>query len=278
MNATSPRAALCATAVAAALALAACDRGDRGERPPAPRSDTRGSTTSSDSTAAGGSGTGSANSTAPTTSTAVTGESSTSNGVNSPSGTSGSAAATSGTSGVLNRSANADSPTPGSMISNNPPGATSPSTAALSATDSRFVGHAAEDGLFEVEVARLAAAKASSADVKAFAEMLVADHASANEKLRQIATGHNFALPAALPDARRKEIEQLGKLSGADFDRRFVQTVGIHDHHEDIAAFETASKAAASEDVKNFALSTLPTLKKHLAAAEKLPIAGKGKV
>jgi len=49
---------------------------------------------------------------------------------------------------------------------------------------------------------------------------------------------------------------------------------GIKDHRHDIDEFEQASKNAKSDDVKNFAQSTLPTLKKHLDAAEKLPAKG----
>jgi putative membrane protein len=117
--------------------------------------------------------------------------------------------------------------------------------------------------MFEVEVGKLAAEKATDPGVKSFAQMLVDDHSAANDKLRQIATGHNVALPASLPDDKKKEL-----------DKQFIKVVGQKDHHHDIAAFEKASSSAQSADVKDFATNTLPTLKKHLAAAEKLP--GKG--
>ena len=144
----------------------------------------------------------------------------------------------------------------------------------LPAPDAQFVAKAAEGGQFEIEIGKLAAQKATDSAVKSFAQMLVDDHSAANDRLRQIATSHNVALPASLPDDKKKEIDQLSKLSGAEFDRQFVKMVGIKDHHHDIDAFEKASKDAKSDDVKSFAQSTLPTLKKHLAAAEKLPSKG----
>jgi putative membrane protein len=153
-------------------------------------------------------------------------------------------------------------------------GTMSAGTTPLPAPDAQFVTHAAEDGQFEVAIGKLAAEKATDPAIKSFAQMLVDDHNAANTRLRQIATSHDVALPAALPDDKKKEVDQLSKLSGAEFDREFVNMVGIQDHRHDIADFERASRDAKSDDVKGFAQSTLPTLKKHLAAAEKLPTKG----
>ena len=181
-----------------------------------------------------------------------------------PAGTSDSATGT--TAGVSPSTDNSSAVgTSGTMSANATP---------LPAPDAQFVAKAAEGGQFEIEIGKLAAQKATDSAVKSFAQMLVDDHSAANDRLRQIATSHNVALPASLPDDKKKEIDQLSKLSGAEFDRQFVKMVGIKDHHHDIDAFEKASKDAKSDDVKSFAQSTLPTLKKHLAAAEKLPSKG----
>lgn len=189
----------------------------------------------------------------------------------------GSANSSAPTTTAANSANSTDSATgsPNAAITSNPPGAIgTASTAPLPAADAQFVSKAAEGGQFEVEVAKLAADKASDSQVKSFAQMLLDDHNSANEKLRQIASSHGVALPASLPDDKKKQIDDLGKLSGADFDKQFVKVVGLKDHQHDIADFEKASKTAQSEDVKSFAQQTLPTLKKHLAAAEKLPAKG----
>jgi putative membrane protein len=232
--------------LAAALALTGCDRGDRGD-----------TTARTDTGAAAGSTSRSATArTAPSTGTAATDSTSTS-------GTSAAGQSRS-TSGAGTAAA------PGATST----GAGATATGALPAADQQFVAKAAQGGQFEVEIAKLAADKASDPQVKSFAQMLVDDHTAANDKLRQIASSHNVPLPAALPADKKKEIDQLGKLSGADFDRQFVKTVGIKDHHHDIDEFEKAAKSAKSDDVRDFAQSTLPTLKKHLAAAEKLPMGG----
>lgn len=162
--------------------------------------------------------------------------------------------------------------TPGAMVEQYPTGAIgAPAAAALAPFDQEFMTKAAEGGQFEVEVAKLAAEKASDAAVKAFAQMLVNDHGAANDRLREIATGHNVALPASLPEEKKKELDRLAQLTGAEFDREFVKIAGLKDHRHDIDEFEKASAQAQNADVKNFAQSTLPTLKKHLEAAQKLP-------
>jgi putative membrane protein len=246
MRSRTPTLAWAIVAAAASLAMGGCSREERIPTPTA-QSDTTPSTPSSDSQNAGSTAVGS---TAPTTST-VGGGTSTAMSSGTTTGDGGAPGATS-TSGTGSATGLA-------------------STAALAKADADFVTKAAEGGQFEVEVAKLAADKASSADVKTFAQMLVDDHSAANDKLRQIATSHNVALPASLPDAKKKELDQLGKLSGPAFDKQFVKMAGIKDHHHDIAEFEKASKNAQSQDVKQFAQSTLPTLKKHLEAAQKLP-------
>lgn len=235
MTLTTRHLSLSLIALAAALSLTACNRGSDTTASKDATGSTTASTTPTDS---------SSTSTAPSTAATP-----------APSSDMSGAAATSGT-GLRTSSSGTGSATP------------------LAAADSQFVTKAAEGGQFEVEIGKLAADKATDPNVKAFAQMLVDDHTAANDRLRQIASGHNLALPASLPDDMKKEIDQLSKLSGAKFDKQFVKMVGIKDHHHDIAEFEKASRSAQSADVKDFAASTLPTLKKHLDAAEKLPAKG----
>ena len=73
----------------------------------------------------------------------------------------------------------------------------------------------------------------------------------------------------------RRDIEKLGKKNGDEFDRDFVRNVGIKDHEKDIKTFEHASKDVKDADLKAFVDKTLPTLREHLAMAEKLPQSGK---
>jgi len=141
--------------------------------------------------------------------------------------------------------------------------------------DRKFIEDAANSGMFEVQVAQLAASKATDAQVKSFASMLVDQHTAANNELVKIANARGVELPAAPKRALRRDIEKLGKKSGAEFDRDFVRDVGIKAHEKDIRLFEKASKDVKDAELKAFVDKTLPTLRDHLAAAQKLPQAGK---
>src|SRR5436190_3450929 len=64
--------------------------------------------------------------------------------------------------------------------------------------DTLFVREAAIGGLAEVKSAELAKSKASSAQVKSFAEQMVKDHMKANQELEQLAKQKGMELPTAL--------------------------------------------------------------------------------
>ena len=141
--------------------------------------------------------------------------------------------------------------------------------------DRKFIEEAAGSGMFEVQVSQLAASKATDANVKSYASMLVDHHTAANNELVKIANAKGVEVPAAPPRAMRKDIEKLGKKNGADFDKDFVRDVGIKAHEKDIKKFEKASKDVKDAELKAFVDKTLPVLREHLAAAQKLPQSGK---
>ena len=144
----------------------------------------------------------------------------------------------------------------------------------LARGDRKFMREAAESGMFEVQIAQLASSKASNADVKSFATTLANDHQNANNELVQLANSKKIELPAAPPRGKRKEIEKLAKLSGAEFDKKFVHEVGIKAHEKEIKKFEKAGGKVKDADLKGWIDKTLPKLREHLAMAQKLPESG----
>lgn len=143
--------------------------------------------------------------------------------------------------------------------------------------DRKFIEHAVESGMFEVQAAQLAAAKATDPQVKSFASMLVDHHTAANNELVQLANARKVELPAAPPRGMRRDIERLGKKNGAEFDREFVREIGVKAHEKDIEMFEKAGKDVKDPALKAFIDKTLPVLRTHLAQAEKMPQSGKNK-
>ncbi|HZY17960.1 MAG TPA: DUF4142 domain-containing protein [Ramlibacter sp.] len=176
-----------------------------------------------------------------------------------PSGTGGA-----GTSATGGRSAPAAQPSTGTRQSE------TSKDDKVAKGDRRFIERAAGSGMFEVQVSQLATTRASSPDVKSFAGMLVDHHTKANDELTKIANSKGVELPAAPPRAMRRDIEQLGKKNGQEFDRDYIRNVGIKAHEKDIKEFEKASKDLKDPELKAFADKTLPQLKEHLAQAQKL--------
>jgi putative membrane protein len=126
-----------------------------------------------------------------------------------------------------------------------------------------FWTDAAQGGMAEVELGKLALQKSQNAEVKKFAQMMVTDHTAANNELKALATKKNIVLPTDIGD-HKSTVDDLSKLSGAEFDKEYVEAM-VDDHQEDVEFFEDKSDNSDA-DIKAFTTKTLPTLKKHLEA------------
>lgn len=138
-----------------------------------------------------------------------------------------------------------------------------------SSSDQKFAKKAATDNLSEIELADLAKNQASQDMVKQYAEHVANDHQQANEKLKSIASQKGIELPNA-PDSKHKgEKDKLAKRQGADFDKAFVDAM-VKDHKNTVKEFEKEAKDGKDPELKQFASSMLPGLRKHLQEAQQL--------
>lgn len=129
-----------------------------------------------------------------------------------------------------------------------------------------FAVKAANGGMLEVEMGRLAEEKATSKAVKDFGAMMVKDHSKASDELKTLATAHNITLPVTLGENEQKHLDELATLSGKDFDKKYVSMM-VDDHQEDVDEFKKAAENdKLNPAIKDFAAKTLPTLQKHLDA------------
>ena len=144
----------------------------------------------------------------------------------------------------------------------------------VSSSDKKFVEKASQGGVAEVQLGKLAAQKAQSAEVKQFGQRMAKDHASANDKLTQIASKKGIAAAADMDSSSKREYDKLSKLSGAQFDHEYMKTM-VSDHEKDIKEFQSEGKSGKDADIKNFAASTLPTLEDHLKQAKSAEAAAK---
>jgi putative membrane protein len=129
--------------------------------------------------------------------------------------------------------------------------------------DADFTVAAANGGMAEVALGKLAQTKTKNAKVKEFADMMVMDHGKANDELMALAKGKNITLPTTVSDEKQKEMDELSKKSGADFDKAYVDAM-VDGHKKTIDLFEGESKNGKDADLKAFTDKTLPTIKMHL--------------
>ena len=131
-----------------------------------------------------------------------------------------------------------------------------------------FMHEAAQGGMAEVEMGKLASQKGQDPDVKKFGQMMVSEHTKVNEELKGIATKKSVPLPTDV-GVHKSSIDKLNGLSGADFDRAFVEVM-VSDHEKTIALFQKQSESGTDPEAKAFAAKTLPTLKKHLSSIQEI--------
>src|SRR5690606_30640297 len=107
--------------------------------------------------------------------------------------------------------------------------------------------------------------------VKEFAKHMVEDHTKANEELRSLASSKGVELPDG-PSLLQKGKSKLmlSTADGEDFDRRYMDSMGITAHEDTIELFEKAVKEAEDAEVKAFAQKTLPKLQEHLKMAQEI--------
>jgi putative membrane protein len=137
-------------------------------------------------------------------------------------------------------------------------------------TDQSFVKQAAQDGLAEVEMANVAAEKATSDDVKSFAARMLKDHSKANAELAALAQSKNLKVPTKLDIKQRAMVDALKVRSGASFDAAYAKHM-VADHNKAISLF-TKESQSADADLALFAKKTLPTLKEHKKMADELNV------
>ncbi|MDR6924009.1 DUF4142 domain-containing protein [Pseudomonas sp. BE134] len=148
---------------------------------------------------------------------------------------------------------------------------------AFAATNNDFVDSAAAGGIAEIETSRLALEKSKSADVKAFANMMITDHSKANDELAALAKKHDIKVPDSTTLVKQAK-EQILDMRDESFDAAYANNQ-VKAHEDTIELFKkeantvTDDKEKGATALKGFAQQMLPALEKHLAMAKKLQAA-----
>jgi len=131
---------------------------------------------------------------------------------------------------------------------------------------STFVSVVSSANEFEIISSEVALKNGESAELKQAAEMIIADHKKAGDKLKAIleAKGAPLPSPIVLAPKHRKMLDQLQAAKGKDFDSLYLD-MQAQAHMEAIALFRTYAGVGDDQTVGGFAKETLPSLETHLA-------------
>jgi putative membrane protein len=135
--------------------------------------------------------------------------------------------------------------------------------------DRKFVTEAAQDGMAEVRLGRMAANKATDPGVKQFGQRMVEDHSKANQELTDLARLKGIPLPKGTTPEHEVTWARLAKLNGAAFDRAYM-THMVKDHDKATGMFKKASRSLGDEELRKWAADTVPTLEDHRHMAREL--------
>jgi putative membrane protein len=135
--------------------------------------------------------------------------------------------------------------------------------------DQEWVMKVAQGGMAEVELGKLATEKAASDEVKKFGQRMVDDHSKANEELKTLAQNKKITLPTDIDAKHKAERDRLAKLSGAAFDRAYIQAM-VTGHRDMASLVRMESTSGKDPDVKAWAAKTLPTVEEHLKMAQQI--------
>ena len=134
--------------------------------------------------------------------------------------------------------------------------------------DRAFVTKLAGVGMAEVELGTLARDKASSREVKAFAQRMIDEHKKAGDELKAIADRKHLAWPTSLPADAVALKDKLSKLSGAAFDHAYIDAM-VNGHREALTEVRTEAQSGSDAEVKAWAGKASSVVQAHLTHAEK---------
>ena len=138
----------------------------------------------------------------------------------------------------------------------------------------RFVNDVVAGNTAEIELSRIAAQRASNAEVKKYAEMMVQDHTAAGTELKQALSQHSMQVQDVVDEKHRDMTQELGRLNGSQFDHEYMAAmVDDHQRMEELLegrANEEANNQPLENAVNQWAAKTLPAVKHHLQMAQQI--------
>ena len=135
--------------------------------------------------------------------------------------------------------------------------------------DETFIRSAAEASMSQVDLGKVAEQRAQNPEVKKFAQLLVEEHSKLTEQLKQLGMAESINLPTSVSHTDADAHRHLATLSGAGFDKSYIQQV-ISELERQSTEFKRGASTATKTNLKYFAERALPTIETQLQQAKQL--------
>lgn len=135
--------------------------------------------------------------------------------------------------------------------------------------DRRHFRQIAQANMAEVQAGKLAQSKASSDEVKKFAQHMVEDHGKMLEEQETMAQAKGVSLPKEPGKAEKSALKKLQSSSGEQFDRSYMEQM-VKDHEKALKLVRDTAKGAKDPELKQAAEKAAPEVEKHLEMAKEI--------
>jgi putative membrane protein len=147
--------------------------------------------------------------------------------------------------------------------------------AAAGPTDPQIAHIAYTADLIDIEAGKQALDKSQNKDVRDFAQQMVGDHTAVNDQALALVkklnvTPEDNATSKSLKEAGDAERKKLAELSGAGFDKAYIDNEVAYHKTVDAALKDTLIPSAQNAELKALLENGLKLFEAHLAHAEQL--------
>ncbi|MBA2340533.1 MAG: DUF4142 domain-containing protein [Pyrinomonadaceae bacterium] len=140
--------------------------------------------------------------------------------------------------------------------------------AGLTSQDRRFMTMAAMSDMNEIMSGRMALERASSDEVKRYAQQMIDDHTRMSDELKALAAAKGVTLPTEVSAKMKRDMAKLQAMSGAEFDRMYIRTAGDKAHRDTLKEFQRETSRGSDAETVAQARKGEPTVRMHLEMAQ----------
>ena len=135
--------------------------------------------------------------------------------------------------------------------------------------DAQFMVKTTSNALLEVELGKLAQARASTPVVRSYGASLVQKRLELLGGLRALAAAKGLAVPPALGQDEQAAYHEVSTQTGSQLDKHLMALI-VKAQKQDEDGFDDMADDAYDDDIRGFAAKFLPGVQEQLAGAKKV--------